>query len=312
MQEGIVIKSTGHWYQVRTGDQVIACRMIGKFRLDDKILTNPLGVGDQVGYELEADGNGIVKTILPRKNYVLRQSPRQKHQVHMIAANLDQAVIVVTILQPNLKPGFIDRYLLMTEPHDIPAIIVVNKSDLWDDADLELFEELKSIYEKIGYPVEKVSAHTGEGMEVLKVHLKNKMSLIGGQSGVGKSTLLNKVQPGLDLRTTEISEYSGKGIHTTTFAEMHFLEFGGALIDTPGIKTLSFNNLALMDVAHNFREFFALAKDCKYGNCLHRNEPGCKVKQNLETGLIHPGRYKNYLSILDDIEAQNYWEIHDI
>ena len=308
MLSGIVIKSTGNWYQIVSNQKNYSCRITGKFRLEDKILTNPIGVGDIVEFELENETDGIIKNIQPRKNYVLRQSPRQKHHLHMIAANIDQALLVGTLLQPNFKQGFIDRYLLMTEPHNIPCIILFNKSDLFKEFENELFGEIKSIYEGIGYSVSKVSSVTGEGIEELKSKLRDRITLIGGQSGVGKSTLINTIQPGLDLRTTEISDSSGKGTHTTTFAEMHKLDMGGQIIDTPGIKTLSFNNLELMDVAHNFREFFELAKECKYGDCLHRNEPGCAVKAGLEQGIIHTNRYENYLSILQEIDDQNYWE----
>ncbi|MEP7267658.1 MAG: ribosome small subunit-dependent GTPase A [Saprospiraceae bacterium] len=309
---GIVIKSTGNWYQVQSGNEIFQCRIIGKFRLDDKILTNPLGVGDQVEFELEKDNNGLIKKILPRKNYIVRQSPRQKHHLHMIAANIDQAMLVVTLLQPNFKQGFIDRYLLMTEPQNIPTVIIINKSDLFESYESELYDELKSIYEGIGYLILKTSSVTGEGMEKLKSILSNKVTIIGGQSGVGKSTLINYLQPHLDLRTTDISEHSGKGTHTTTFAEMYPLDFGGQLIDTPGIKTLSFNNLSPMDVAHNFREFFLLAKNCKYGDCIHRNEPGCAVKADIGKGMVHTSRYETYLSILEEIESQNYWELHEM
>lgn len=308
--KGIVIKSTGNWYQVKSNDDVLQCRIVGKFRLNDKVLTNPVAVGDEVEIELEGDHEGLIKIILPRKNYITRQSPRQKHHLHLLASNVDQAIVVATLVQPMLKQGFIDRFLLMTEPHDIPCMIVFNKSDLYGKEELELFEEYKSIYEVIGHRVLKVSALQGEGIGELKAWLKDNITFIGGQSGVGKSTLINAIQPNLDLRTTEISDYSGKGTHTTTFAEMHILDGGGMIIDTPGIKTLSFNNLELMDVAHNFKEFFELAKQCKYSDCLHRNEPGCAVKKAVELNAIHSIRYENYLSILADIEDQNFWERH--
>lgn len=308
--KGTVIKSTGNWYQVSDGQKVYACRIVGKFRLGDKVLTNPVGVGDLVEIELEADENGLIKHIFPRSNYITRQSPRQKHHLHLLAANVDQAMVVVTLIQPNFKQGFIDRFVLMTEPQNIPCIIVINKSDLFSEEAIQLFDELKSLYEDIGYRVLAISALRQQGIEELKSILKNKITFIGGQSGVGKSTLINALQPDLDLRTTEISEYSGKGTHTTTFAEMHPLDFGGWIIDTPGIKTLSFNNLETMDVAHNFREFFSILGQCKYSNCLHRNEPGCAVKKALEEGSIHPLRYANYLAILEEIEDQNYWERH--
>ena len=311
MQKGTVIKSTGSWYQVRLEDgKVINSRILGKFRLDGKKLTNPVAVGDEVNLELDStDETGAIKKILPRRNYVVRQSPRRKHDLHLLASNIDQAVVIMTIVNPMLKQGFIDRFLLMTEPYDIPTIIIFNKADIYSEKDLAVFEYLKDIYEKIGYQVMLTSALEEEGKEDFKALLKDKITLISGQSGVGKSTLVNSVQPNLELKTQELSDYSGKGQHTTTFAEMHQLDFGGAIIDTPGIKTLSFNNLEPMDVAHNFREFFEHSEDCKFGgNCLHRNEPGCAVKEALEEGEISELRYMNYLTILEEVEEQNYWE----
>ena len=198
----------------------------------------------------------------------------------------------------------------MTEPHNIPAIIVINKEDLLGEDEMEIFMGLKAVYEDIGYKVLACSALTGNGVDELKNLLKDKTTLIGGQSGVGKSTLVNKILPGLELKTDDISDYSGKGQHTTTFAEMYPLDFGGDIIDTPGIKMLSFNNLEPLDVAHNFREFFKKSTDCKYPNCLHRNEPGCAVKAALEEGEINILRYEHYLQIQSEIEEQNYWERH--
>jgi ribosome biogenesis GTPase len=226
---------------------------------------------------------------------------------------VDQAVVIVTIIGPNLKPGFIDRFLLMTEPYNIPTCIVVNKADLYDEDTREIFGGLKIIYGEIGYEVLLVSAHDGEGLAALKDIFHDKTTLIGGQSGVGKSTLINAIQPQLDLRTGSVSDYSGKGQHTTTFAEMFELDFGGRIIDTPGIKLLAFNNLEPLDVAHNFREFFVKSPGCKFGSrCLHRNEPKCAVKDAVEAGEISEMRYSNYLNILDEIENQNYWEIHEM
>mgnify|MGYP001187717664 FL=1 len=310
-QEGTVIKSTGSWYTVRMQDNtLLQCRIVGKFRLEELKLTNPIAVGDQVAVEPEGENAGIIRKILPRKNYVIRQFPRRKHVLLLLASNIDQAVLLVTITQPNLKPGFIDRFLLMTEPYDIPVILVFNKADLYQEGDWNMYEYLQSIYEPIGYTMLATSAVDGQGLEALREHLKDKISLVSGQSGVGKSSLINSIQPALQLRTTEISDYSGKGQHTTTFAEMFPLDFGGFIIDTPGIKTLAFNHLNAMDVAHNFREFFALSADCKYPNCTHRNEPKCAVKTALEEEIVSPFRYSNYLAILDEIENQNYWEIH--
>ena len=277
-------------------------------------LTNPVAVGDIVEFELEAENNGMIKIIAPRRNYVARQSPRRKHDLHLLAANVDQAMLFVTIVEPQLKQGFIDRFLLMTEPQDIATVIVFNKSDLYDEEDMALFEDMKNIYENIGYTVILISATEEVGLEALKRVLKDKITMVSGQSGVGKSSAVNAIQPQMILRTGDISDYSGKGQHTTTFAEMLELDFGGNLIDTPGIKTLAFNNLEPMDVAHNFREFFKLSDSCKFGSsCLHRNEPGCAVKEALTPhgeGGVSEMRYQNYLQIIEEIEDINYWERH--
>ena len=313
MIQGTVIKSTGSWYNVRREDDgsTVQCRIVGKFRLDDMNLTNPVAVGDKVLFELEAEDKGSIKKILPRQNYVARQSPRKKHDIHLLAANIDQALLFVTIIEPNLKQGFIDRFLLTTEPHDIPTVIVFNKADVYGEKELALFNDMKKIYEKIGYTVVLISSTEGEGLEDLKTILKDKTTMISGQSGVGKSSAVNAIQPQMVLKTSEISDYSGKGQHTTTFAEMFKLTFGGYLIDTPGIKTLAFNNLEPMDVAHNFREFFKLSDNCRFGrSCLHRNEPHCAVKEALEKEEISFMRYQNYLNILEDVEDINYWERH--
>ncbi len=311
MNKGIVIKSTGSWYNVKMEEgHIVPCRIVGRFRLDGLKLTNPVAVGDQVEVVMEEDGEaGSIVKILERKNYVVRQSPRKKHDLHLLASNIDQAIVIMTITQPKLKQGFIDRFLLMTEPYNIPSVIVFNKGDLYNEGDLSVFDLLKEIYEEIGYEVLLVSALEKKGIDRLRKLLKDKISLIAGQSGVGKSTLINSIQPQLELRTKELSDYSGKGQHTTTFAEMFELDFGGSIIDTPGIKTLSFNNLEPIDVAHNFREFFQLSESCKFGgNCLHRDEPKCAVKDALETGEVSELRYFNYLALLDEIEEQNYWE----
>ncbi len=313
IQKALVKKSTGSWYEVETEQgEIVQCRIIGKFRLQGMKLTNPVAVGDIVDIEIEdvKEKSGIIKKIHPRKNYVVRQSPRKKHYLHLLASNIDQAVLIVTINYPKLKQGFIDRFLLMTEPYNIPVMVVFNKSDLYDTGELGIYEYLKDIYTKAGYECILTSAVTGEGIDNLKGLLKSKISLIAGQSGVGKSTLINSIQPGMNLKINELSKYTGKGQHTTTFAEMFDLDFGGKIIDTPGIKNLSFNNLEVLDVAHNFREFFEKSKHCKYSNCTHRNEPGCAVKEAIETGEISELRYINYFQILEEIESQNYWERH--
>lgn len=311
MQEGIVIKSTGSWYHVKNDlGKIYNCRIVGKIRLESLKLTNPIAVGDRVRFEEENESEGNIKEILPRKNYVLRQSPRKKHFLHLIASNVDQAILVVTIKEPNLKQGFIDRFLIMTEPYDIPVYIIFNKSDLYDEYDMELFQMLRSIYEAIPHEVMLFSSVNGIGVAELKCILQGKQSLVCGQSGVGKSTLINTLQPNLELRTSDLSNYSGKGQHTTTFAEMYDLDFGGCIIDTPGIKTLSFNHLNIADVAHNFKEIFRESQFCKFDNCTHRNEPHCAVKKAVEGGKISELRYLNYLQIIDEIENQNYWEIN--
>lgn len=309
--QGTVIKSTGSWYNVRMEDgQVLECRTVGKMRLNDLPLTNPIAVGDEVVFEMENEtGNGLIKGIMPRRNYVVRQSPRRKHDLHLLASNIDQALLVTTITQPKLKQGFIDRFLLMVEPYEIPTIIVFNKADLYSDEDLEVYAYLEDLYQGLGYTVILASAMTGDGVAELKAQLKDKVTMLSGQSGVGKSSLLNQIQANLELRVGEISDWSGKGQHTTTFAEMHPLDMGGQIIDTPGIKTLSFIHLEPNQVAHNFREIFALSSQCRFGGaCLHRNEPKCAVKAAVERDEISSLRYENYLYILQEIEDLNHWE----
>lgn len=311
--QGTVVKSTGSWYNVLLDDGALwECRIAGKIRLGELKLTNPIAVGDWVEFLPETEpGKGVIKKILPRRNYVVRQSPRRKHDLHLLASNIDQALVISTIVHPNLKQGFVDRFLLMTEPYNIPTTIVFNKADVYAAPEMEIFDYLAEIYEKIGYPLRLVSAFTGQGVEELRALLRDKITLISGQSGVGKSSLVNLIEPSLNLRTAAISDYSGKGTHTTTFAEMYPLHFGGKIIDTPGIKTLAFNHFEPKDVAHNFREFFERAPQCRFGtDCLHRNEPGCAVKAALEAEEISDLRYINYLTILGEVEAQNSWERH--
>ncbi|MBK8701464.1 MAG: ribosome small subunit-dependent GTPase A [Saprospiraceae bacterium] len=306
-----VYKSTGSWYLVRTetGDMVQA-RVVGKLRLDDLKTTNPIAVGDEVEIVMDDADTASIQAVIPRRNYVLRQSPRKKHNVHLLAANVDQALLIVTMVEPNLKPGFVDRFLMMTEPYNIPVILAFNKCDIYGQEENDLFEYYKAVYENIGYTVIKCSAVDGTSIEDLSKLLKDHTTLIAGQSGVGKSSLVNAIQSGLELRTTEISEYSGNGQHTTTFAEMYDLEMGGRIIDTPGIKTLAFNHFEVMDVAHNFREIFSLSKDCRFADCTHRNEPNCAVKAAVEAGWISEQRYNTYLQLLAEVEDQNYWERH--
>ncbi len=310
---GRVYKSTGSWYEVKCEDGLTRqARLVGKIRLDDLKSTNPIAVGDVVDMLLEENTNqASINNVQQRRNYVVRQSPRKKHNVHLLASNVDQAMLIVTMIEPKVKNGFIDRFLMMTEPYNIPVIIVFNKSDRYEEEDLELFRYYKTVYENIGYTVVLSSIENEADMSLLKSLLTNKATLIGGQSGVGKSSIVNAIQPSIELRTGEISDYSGKGQHTTTFAEMFDLDFGGQIIDTPGIKTLAFNHIEIMDLAHNFREIFALSPECKFNDCTHRNEPKCAVKAALEKGEIAEHRYNNYLQLIIEVEEQNYWEVHN-
>lgn len=308
--EGIVTKSTGKWYIVKLEDgKFMNCRIKGKFRLGKFKLTNPIAVGDKVWVDPEKGlETGMISKLFPRDNYVLRQSTRRKHYMHLIAANIDQAFVIVTIQDPMLKPGFIDRFLLTTETHNIPSYVIVNKSDIYTEDDMAIYNGLKQLYAEIGYETILVSAETGDGIDYLKEVLKDKTTLLSGHSGVGKSSIVNNIQENLELDTQEVSDYSGKGMHTTTFAQMHELEFGGQLIDTPGIKEMGFINMDPVDVAHNFREIFKLSEDCKFGDCMHLNEPNCAVKDGIESGRISILRYQSYVSILEDVMGQNSWE----
>lgn len=308
---GLIMRSTGSWYEVllEKENRIISSRIVGKLKLDKDNITNPVAVGDKVELDLENDQQGVIKSVLPRKNFIARQSPKSRFQLHLIACNIDQAMLITSMREPDLKQGFIDRFLLTTEPQNIPVLIVFNKWDIYQEKDKIEFEELKKIYEQIGHKVVAASSVDSYGIEALKENLNNKTTLISGQSGVGKSSLINQLSPGLKLKTSKLSGYSGKGIHTTTFAEMFRLDFDGFIIDTPGIKSLSFNNLSVMDVAHNFREFFIASDKCRFGSqCTHRNEPDCAVKTEVEKGTISEIRYKNYLNVVNEIEAMNHWE----
>ncbi len=309
---GIVTLSTGKWCKVRTENgELLDCRIKGKFKLDNMKLTNPVAVGDRVSVVKEhGQETAMITDILPRTNYIARQSPSRKYMLHLLACNIDQALVIVTIRDPNVKLGFVDRFLLTTEPLDIPTFIIFNKIDILDEDDLEVLEEIEEIYQNIGYQTLRVSATEGIGLQGFIDILKNKTTIIGGHSGVGKSTLVNAIQPQLDLRVGEISDYSGKGTHTTTFAELFDLTFGGCIIDTPGIKELAFIDLTPEQVTDNFREFFAEAPNCKYKDCKHLHEPSCAIKAAVNTGKISEMRYASYLNILGEVQELNSWELH--
>jgi len=304
--KGKILRSTGSWYLARLDNgSRVECRVKGKFKLEEEKLTNPIAVGDFVTVEFEETENtAVIAEILPRKNFISRQSPRQKQARHIIAANIDQAFLVATISNPRTSTGFIDRFLLTAEAYDIPAHILFNKQDLLGEKDLKKQEEICTALRQIQYPVHLISAQTKAGMSMLESLLKEKTTLISGHSGVGKSTLINAIHPVANLKTGEISEYHQKGMHVTTFAEMHELPFGGYVIDTPGIKEFGLLDIEPQEVSHYFREMRELVNECKFNNCLHVNEPKCAVKQALQEGKISEERYKNYLNILEDSKTR--------
>lgn len=298
--KGLVLKTTGSFYEIldEEGNRFTSI-LRGKHKLSGLKVTNPIAVGDYVEFELEErEQKGVIQTILERKNYIVRNSTHKTAHGHIIAANIDQAVIVITISNPKTSIGFIDRFLVTTESFRIPCIIIINKWDLQKQIDEQLGLAIAHIYKSIGYEVLFVSSVTGEGMDVVNEKIKNKKTLFAGHSGVGKSTLLNKIAPELNLRTGEISDFSKKGTHTTTFAEMYEIEKDTFIIDTPGIKELGINEVENRELGHYFPEFRALMGECKFNNCQHVNEPSCAVLAALNAGKIHPTRYESYLSIL--------------
>lgn len=299
---GLVIKSTGSWYQVQDeqGNQY-DCRIKGKFRTKGIKTTNPIAVGDWVHFELESDQDtGVIKELEPRKNYIIRKSVNLSKQTQIIGANLDQAILVVTLASPPTSLGFIDRFLVTAEAYDIPAILVFNKLDLFSEEGLEILGEYKSIYENIGYPCYEVSAAEGTNIDQIIVLLKDKVTLVSGHSGVGKSTLINSIVPDAALRTGNISDWSDKGKHTTTFAEMINLPFGGKLIDTPGIRELGIVDIEKQELSHFFPEMRAFLNKCRFNNCVHINEPGCLVLQAVDNGDIEISRYESYISMYNN------------
>jgi len=297
--QGLVIKSTGSWYQVVTKDsKVVDCRIKGKFRTKDIKTTNPIAVGDQVEFEPEPDQEtGVITKLHDRKNYIIRKSVNLSKQAQIIAANLDQAFLIVTLASPRTSLGFIDRFLVTAEAYDIPAGLIFNKLDLFSDEGLEILADYKAIYENIGYPCYEVSAIEGTNLENVQELLKDKTTLFTGHSGVGKSTLINQLIPDKELKTGAISDWSDKGQHTTTFAEMHGLPQGGYLIDTPGIRELGIIDIEKQELGHFFPEMRERLNECRFHNCRHINEPGCAVMEAVEEGVIDESRYESYLSI---------------
>jgi ribosome biogenesis GTPase len=312
--KGQVIQSTGSWYVVRLATDskpLVKCRIKGKFRLQHLNTTNPVAVGDEVMCEPEPKSdNWIITELLPRRNYIIRNSPHSRRQRHIIAANIDRLLIIVTFSQPRTSTGFIDRLLVNAEMYQIPAVLVFNKQDIYTDEEVQMYEIAKAVYGDNGYGILLTSAETGYGMDDLQNLLKDNISLVSGHSGVGKSSLINYLCPDrVAITTTEISEYSGKGQHTTTVATMHDLPLGGAIIDTPGIKEFALGDLKPAEIAHFFPEIRALLPQCKFNNCTHRHEPHCAVRKAVEENYIVEWRYNNYLNLLNDLESVNYWEL---
>ncbi|TAE47584.1 MAG: ribosome small subunit-dependent GTPase A [Cytophagales bacterium] len=296
------MRSTGSWYEVQLeSKKIIKCRLRGKLKLKGLKVTNPIAVGDKVVFSFEDETNelGMITEILPRENYIIRQSVHKTQHAHILAANLDQAILLVTLAHPKTSLGFIDRFLVTAESFRIPTKIVFNKTDLLDEDEKEYLNSLKIIYEKIGYPCSFTAANTGVGIEEFKNLLVGKKTLLSGHSGVGKSTLINQIAPNLDLKTSEISDFADKGVHTTTFATMFELENDTYLIDTPGIKELGLIDLKKQDIPHYFPEMRDCLGQCKYHNCSHTKEPKCAVIEKVENYTISPSRYASYLSMLE-------------
>lgn len=304
-----VYKSTGSWYIVQNEEgKIFNARIKGKFKIDNITSTNPIAVGDVVGVEMENELENTV-TILDieqRKNYITRSSPHNRNQHHIIASNLDQSLLFATLKDPKTSQGFIDRFLITSEAYHVPPVIVYNKSDLYKQKERDKYEELRTMYEAIGYTVQSMSIEKNEGVEEVKNLLKNKTTLLSGHSGVGKSSFINRIFPELRLKTQGVSGWSGKGLHTTTFAEMFNLSFGGRVIDTPGIRELGLVDITKQELSHYFPEMRALLNECAFNNCMHINEPDCGIKDAVNRGAIHPDRYISYLNILDSIGKKAY------
>jgi ribosome biogenesis GTPase len=308
--QATIYKSTGSWYSVKTSSgDFLQARIKGLFKIDEDITsTNPLAVGDKVTIALEEGENApaIVTGIDDRRNYIVRSSPQGKHKKHIVAANLDQAMLVCTVKEPRTSQGFIDRFLVTAAAYHVPVILVFNKKDVYRAKEMEKFEHWKEVYEAIGYTVLLTAASAGEGMEEVEELLKDKTTLISGHSGVGKSTIINRLLPHLQLKTKNVSGWSGKGLHTTTFAEMFDLPHGGQLIDTPGVREFGIVDIPKTELSHYFLEMQPYLPQCQFNNCIHMDEPGCAVKEAVEEGEIDMDRYVSYATILATIEDAAY------
>ena len=305
---GLVIRNTGSWYTVKTDDggQLVDCKIKGNFRLKGIRSTNPVAVGDRVTIVPNQEGTAFITAIHDRRNYIIRKSSNLSKQSHIIAANVDLAVLVVTVNYPQTATTFIDRFLASAEAYRIPVVLVFNKTDLLTDEELHYQQMMIDLYDTVGYEAIALSAETGEGMEKLEAALKDKTTVMSGNSGVGKSTLINRLIPGVNLKTAEISDAHNQGMHTTTFSEMLQLPAGGYIIDTPGIRGFGTFDIEPEELTSYFKEIFHFSKDCRFNNCTHTHEPGCAVLKALEEHYIAESRYQSYLSMMDDKEEGKY------
>ena len=307
--KGLVIKNTGSWYTVKTDDgQLIESKIKGNFRLKGIRSTNPVAVGDHVEIITNQEGTAFISAIDDRRNYIIRKSPNLSKQSHILAANVDQALLVVTVNYPQTSTTFIDRFLASAEAYSVPVVLVFNKHDLLSEEELHYEKMMCTLYETVGYKCVEISAETGEGVEQLFPILKDKISLLSGNSGVGKSTLINRLIPHASQRTAEISDAHNTGMHTTTFSEMIELPGGGYLIDTPGIKGFGTFDIEKEELTSYFKEIFHFSKDCRFSNCTHTHEPGCAVIKAVEDHFIAASRYQSYLSMLEDKDENKYRE----
>ena len=309
--KGFVIKNTGSWYSVKTDDgKVVECKIKGNFRLKGIRSTNPVAVGDHVEIALNQEGTAFITHIDERRNYIIRKSQNLSKQSHIIAANVDQAFLIVTVNYPQTSTTFIDRFLASAEAYSVPVVLVFNKRDILSDDERHYQQSMVHLYETIGYECREISAATGEGIEGLHKLLKGKITLLSGNSGVGKSTLINQILPEANLRTAEISDAHNTGMHTTTFSEMLELPEGGYIIDTPGIKGFGTFDMEPEELTSYFRVIFHFSKDCKFSNCTHTHEPGCAVLKALEDHYIAQSRYQSYLGMLEDKDENKYREAY--
>jgi ribosome biogenesis GTPase / thiamine phosphate phosphatase len=302
LKQGIVIKSTGSRYKVLYDEnKIIESYIRGKLRIQGTRTTNPVAVGDKVIFDIDIKtGSGIITGVLDRRNYILRKSSNLSRHSQVIAANVDQALLMITIILPETPVEFIDRFIISAEAYRIPVIILINKTDLYGEEELDRMKYLESLYNKIGYQTLSLSLYTDSALDPLKNIIKDKVSLISGNSGVGKTTLLNTLNPSLNLKTEEISDYHKQGKHITTFPEMHPMPFGGFVIDTPGIRGFGVVDMEKSEIYHFFREIFEVSKECRFNNCLHLDEPGCAVRAAVENGKIDFLRYRSYLNIMEN------------